>query len=171
MSKARIKADFDMGHYIPYIYNRLKKEYPELTKVQINKIINLYYKKAYDDLTEGYSFIMQNRLGVCHVEKELRKVTFDPETNKIINRVPVNIAETLKMWKEHPEFKHIKFVRYNNDHSQNYVYNLKFSTYSSNYKNKSIYTMKYSRTLKSALSQAIIEKRTNALTKKIYTNE
>lgn len=171
MSKPRIKADYNIRHYIPYIFNRLKHKYPELTKVQINKIINLYYEKAVYDLAEGYSFNMQNRLGTCYVEKEKRKVTFDPETNTIINTVPVNIVETLKLWKEYPEYKKVKYVRYNNDHSQGYVYSLKFTTYGGNYKNKSLYTIKYSRSVKSALNLGIMEKRTNALTKKIYKNE
>lgn len=162
MAKERMKSDYSIKYFIPYIYNRIKKTYPNISKVTINKVLTMYFEMAMKDLAEGNEIVLPNKLGSLYITKRKCSVTIDPETGNIKNTFPINIAESIKLWKDKPELKGIRFVRYTNEHSNNYSFNLRFGLKKAMYRNKQIYSFQFGKAMKKELNTAIKEKRTQA---------
>lgn len=121
MRKDRIKADYTIEHILSYIYVRIKKIYPTVSQKDIRKIVRRYYEMSLEDLALGNTIYLGNRLGNLYVVKEKREITYNPDTNEIINKLPINFPETLKMWKEHPELKNKRYIRFTNEHT-NFIF-------------------------------------------------
>ena len=103
-----------------------------------------------------------NKLGSLYLTKELRGVVYDEVNDKIINNLPVNINETLKLWKKKPLLKNKTFVRFTNEHSDNYTFRLHYQNSKAIYKNKNIYNFQFSKPLKYELGQNIFKKKVDA---------
>lgn len=165
MAKQRIKKDYGSNHFIPYIYNRVKKLYPDVDKVTIAKILTMYYDLSIDDLIEGNEIILPNKLGSLKLSKRKCTVKIDPDTDEVINTFPVNIAESLKLWKLKPELRGKKFVRYTNEHSKNYTFSLSYGFSKAVFTNKHLYSFKYTKGVKGRLHESIMDNKTDAFLK------
>lgn len=165
MTKQRIKSDYSINHFVPYVYNRIIKMYPNITKKQVNLILTMYYDMCVDDLVEGNDIELPSRLGTLKLNKRKCAVTFDEETGQIINTFPVNIAESIKLWKDKPELRGKKFVRYTNEHSKNYTFGLSYGLRTALFTNKQVYSFMYSKGVKKKLKNSIYENKTDAFLK------
>lgn len=158
MSKDRIKANYIMKHITQYVTTRMVKEFPGITEKDIRKAIRRYFELCIDDLTRGNHIYFGAKLGNLYVVKEKREIKYDPETDQIINTLPVNIAETLKLWKARPELRKKKFIRYTNEHSDGYMYRLKYEVSMATFKGKQYYNFKYSKPVREKLNENINNK-------------
>lgn len=161
--RKRIKADYKTKYYVDYIYKRLNKKYG-LTYPQISKIIDMYHDQAREDLAKGEPIYFKHKLGNLRVYKEKREVKLD-ENGNIINNLPINLPETLKLWKKKPELKHKTYVRYLNEHSDGFYFTLSYQLSKANYKYKNIYNFKFNATLKQILHKNILNKEVDAYIK------
>lgn len=168
MAKKRIKADFKMDNFVTYIYYRLVKIYPEITHVQIRSVLRKYFEYCKDDLGVGTKVYMGSILGNLYLEKRFGEIKYDEENDKIINTLPVNIHETLKLWKERPELRKVRFVRYTNEHSGGYSFRLKYEKSLAKYSNKTFYDFKFSDPVRDAINKGVSEKKTDAYINKYY---
>lgn len=160
--KQRIKCNYCTKYYAPYAFHRIKDKYPNIKINDIHRALNLYFKYATEDLALGHKVVLLNKLGSLYLTKELRGVEYNEETGKIINTFPVNIHETVKLWKQKPELKNKTFVRFTNDHSDNYTFRLHYQNSKAIYKNKNIYNFQFSKPLKKKLGQNIFNKKVDA---------
>lgn len=160
--RKRIKYTYANKYYSAYAHYRIKKKFPEITRNQCAQAISLYFQYAADDLSTGTKISFLNKLGAIYLSKQKREVTYNPETNKIINYLPVNIYESLKLWKARPDLYNKTFVRYTNDHSDGFVYRFHYEHSKAIYKNKNIYDFKINRTLKHRLRDNIYDKKVDA---------
>lgn len=157
---ARTKSNYNTKYYVDYIWKRLNKKYG-LTYPQISAIIKGYHQLAREDLALGEPVYLKNRLGNLRLTKEKREIRVDEEGN-IINNLPINLPETLKLWKAKPELKQKKFIRFINKHSDGYLFRLSYQISKANYKYKNIYNFRYNATLKKKLHKNIIDKKVEA---------
>lgn len=158
----RIKYRYNVRYFSAYSHYRIVKKFPEITRNDCAKIIKEYFKLAEEDLACGQKISLVNKLGGLYLTKQLREVKYDEETGKVVNNLPVNIPETLKLWKSKPELKRKVFVRFVNDHSNGFVFNLHFETSKAIFKNKKIYAFQFSRPLKEKLNKNILDKKVDA---------
>lgn len=156
--RPRIKARYGIRWYAAYAHYRIRKLYPQYTREDIHKCLMVYFALAQEDLAKGERIYLNNKLGSLYLAKEKKSVTYNAETGEIINTLPVNIPETLKLWKQKPELRGKRFVRFTNDHSNNFVFKLIFNVRRANYKNKSLYNFKFNKTLKKKLAENIRNK-------------
>lgn len=166
MRKSRIKANYIMDHILSYVYVRIKKAHPQISQIDVRTILKRYYELCLEDLALGNTIYLGNRLGNLYVEKEKREIIYNPDTNEIKNKLPINLPETLKMWREHPELKNKRYVRFTNEHSNGYVFRLKYEVSKANFKNKQYYDFKFSKPVKSKLNENILNKKTEAFLSK-----
>lgn len=146
-------------YYIDWIHTRVKN-YANYTKIA--QVIELYHDLAREDLSEGEAFYLRKNLGVLQVMKQKREVEVDEITNTVKNNMPVNWRETWKLWKSHPDLQQKSFVRYENEHSDNYQFRLYYSLGRAKYNNKHAYSFKFNAKLKSLLSFKIKNKKCDA---------
>lgn len=158
VKRPRIKARYGIRWYAAYAHYRIKKIYPQYTREHIHNILMLYFKLAQEDLAKGERIYLNNKLGSLYLVKDQKSVIFNEETGEIINTLPVNIPETLKMWRQKPELRGKRFVRFTNDHSNNFVFKLVFNVRRANFRNKNLYNFKFNRTLKKKLADNIRNK-------------
>lgn len=164
--RKRIKSKYRMEHLISYVSWRIKKKYPGVEYKDIRLVIRLYFDYCGEELALGNKIYLNKKLGNLYLEKQKREIKYNPETDTIENNLPVNIPETLKLWREYPELRKKKFVRFTNDHSNGYTFRLKFEVSKANFKNKQVYDFKFSETIKKKLSSNIIEKKVDAFLNK-----
>lgn len=180
--RPRIKYKYNIRYFAAYAHYRTKKLYPDYSRNDIHKALTLYFELAGKDLEKGTKINLLNKLGNIYLSKEKREVTMDTETGKIKNTLPINIPETLKMWRENPELRQKRYVRFTNDHSDGYMFRFRYETSRAIYRNKNIYEMQINRTLKKNMIQNIHDKKVDAFIinkeddfinryKKIGTNE
>lgn len=160
--KKRIKGNYTSKYFSPYAYHRVKKQFPGYTINQIHQALTLYFQLAGEDLALGNKVNFLNKLGALYITKEKREVTYDIETGKITNDMPINIGETVKLWAQKPELKQKTFIRYTNEHSNGFLFNLHYQISKAVYKNKNIYTFQFNRGLKERLSENIFDKKVDA---------
>jgi len=158
----RVKADYKSKNYIGYVQRRCDLDYNKIAA-----IIKLYHQLAREDLALGEAIFLKQELGTLRPEKELRELDIK-EDGTIINNLPINKAETFKLWRKKPELKGKTFIRYTNQHSDGYYYTLNWIRSHAKFKNKLIYNFQFNRKLKSMLSQNIIDKKTDAYAKRKF---
>lgn len=161
MQRNRITADLTNRNYVPHLHKKLVKTYPELTQTMVAKILDTYFSLAQDDLSRGNSTELGAGLGELIVTKKKKSVFLNEEGN-VVNDMPVDMAETYKLWRENPSLKGKRFVRYMNDHSDGYQYRLVFRSAKGKWKNRTVYKFQFSNTLKKKLSENIINGQTEA---------
>lgn len=159
----RTKADYTSKYFIDYIHRRLNKKYG-LTYPDISKIISGYHEMAREDLAKGEPIYMKKQLGNLKLYKEQREVKVD-ENGDIVNTLPINLPETLKLWKLKPELKHKTYIRYLNKHSGGFYFTFSYQLSKATYKYKYCYNFKFNRTLKQKLSKNIHNKEVDAYIK------
>lgn len=169
--KPRITARYNLRYFSAYCWNRTKKKYPQYTQTDISRAIMMYYELAREDLAKGMKINMSNKLGNLYLSKEKRGVTFNPETGIIRNTLPINIGETSKLWRDKPELKNKTFIRYTNDHSDNFYFSLHYQLSKAIYKNKNVYDFKFNRGLKKKLVTNIHDKQVDAYLIPNYKDE
>lgn len=162
VKRKRIKYRYNIRYFSAYAHYRIVKKFPSITRNDCAKIIKTYFELAEEDLATGQKISLVNKLGGLYLTKELREVKYDEETGKVINNLPVNIPETLKLWKAKPELKRKIFVRFVNEHSNGFVFNLHFETSKAIFRNKKIYNFQFSRPLKEKLNKNILDKKVDA---------
>jgi hypothetical protein len=162
IKKKRIKGNYTSKYFSPYCFHRLKKQFPGYTINQIHQALTLYFELAREDLSLGNKVNFLNKLGALYITKQKREVKYDIQTGKITNEMPINIGETVKLWKQKPELKQKTFVYYTNDHSDGYLFNLHYQISKAVYKNKNVYTFQFNRGLKVELSDNIFDKKVDA---------
>lgn len=170
MKRPRIKADYLMDHFVSYIYTRTKKTDPEITQIDIRTILKRYFELAVEDLALGNTIYLGSRLGNLYVIKQKREIKFNPDTNEIENKLPINFPETFKLWRDYPELKNKRYIRFTNEHSDGYMFRLKYETSKAMYKNKQFYDFKYSKPVKDKLNENILNKKTDAFLNKYEIN-
>lgn len=161
IKRSRIKADYNNNQYVSHVFWKIKKIYPEIDKKMITKIISRYFELTQDDLSHGNTISLGNALGDLYLVKVERKVYMN-DNGELINNLPVDQNATNILWKQKPELRGKTFVRHINAHSSGYLFKLKHYLFRTSLKNKSLYSFKFSRTLKTNLSQNIINKEVNA---------
>lgn len=149
----KIKVDYGSDRIAIEANKLLKTNYP--TKL-INIIIRDIMAAISDEvIINSYIYRLPNGLGMIYVDKKkpfVKRVDGVIRTNK-----PIDMHSTLKLWESNPEAKEKKIkVRFENYHTDGYVYRLKYSTNKSNFKNKSAYKMRFNRILRQKLHKAII---------------
>lgn len=157
----RIKADYKNRQYISHIFWRIKKIYPDIDQKKVNKIVSRYFELAREDLAHGNTVSLGANLGDLYLVKVKRKVYMNDQ-GVLVNNLPVDQGATNKLWKAKPELRGLKFVRHINAHSSGFLFKLKHYFFGSQVKNKSVYSFKFCRTLKSNLSENIINKEVEA---------
>lgn len=169
MRKPRIKANYTIEHILSYVFVRMKKINPNIDQKLIRKVIKRYFELCADDIALGNTIYLGGKLGNLYLEKSKKEIKYDPETNQITNNLPINFPETLKLWKEYPELKNKRYIRFTNEHSNGYIFRLKYEVSKANFKNKQYFNFKYSKPVKDKLSKNIIDKKTDAFLNK-YSN-
>lgn len=167
--RKRRKANYTSNHYTPYYSRRILKEFDNISKKDLNRAVAMYFELCREDLALGNKINLQNKLGNLYLKKEKREVYLD-ENGEIVNKLPINIRETAKLWREKPELKNKTFVRYVNDHTENHLFSLHYEVGKAVFKNKSVYNFIFNRGLKSELSENIFDKKVDAFLKK-YKDE
>lgn len=160
--RKRIKYRYNIRYMSAYAHYRIVKKFPEIKRNDCAKIINTYFEMAQDDLSSGNKISLMNKLGGLYLTKELREVEYDAENDKVINNLPVNIPQTLKLWKQRPELRNKTFVRFTNDHSGGFSFKLHFESSKAVFKNKRIYKFQFARPLKEKLVKNIFDKKVDA---------
>lgn len=158
----RISGDYFTKHFAPYAFNKLKYKYPNLKPIDVYRAITGYYALAQEDLSLGKKINLKLKLGNFYVAKEKREVKYDPQTDKIINNLPINLAASLKLWRNRPDLRMKTYVRYTNEHSNGYLFSLHYETSKAVFKNKSIYVFQFNEKLKEKLNLNIIDKKVDA---------
>jgi hypothetical protein len=162
IKRKRIKARYSIRYFSAYAHYRTRRKWPQYTREDIHRAIVMYYNLAQEDLAKGHKITFLNKMGGLYLTKEERGVTYDPETDRIINTLPINIYASIEMWKEKPELKNKTFVRYTNEHSDGFLFKLHFQTSKAIFKNKLVYSFKFNRTLKKKLVKNIRDKKVDA---------
>lgn len=160
--RKRIKARYTTKYYSSYAFNRIKKKYPQVKMNDVHRALTMYFELAQEDLATGQKISFLNKLGGLYLSKERRGVEYNEETGKITNKLPINIPETQKLWKLKPELKNKTFVRFTNDHSDNYLFKLHFEASKAIFKNKQVYKFQFHRLLKRKLVDNIHDKKVDA---------
>lgn len=101
-------------------YNITQKKFTDILKVINQKIRN-------EIITKNFEYKMPFRFGTISVVKFKNKPFVNPDTDKIRNVNAVNWIATHKMWEDKPETKHKKVIRYDNKHTDNYVFTIKYN--------------------------------------------
>lgn len=161
--KKRTKANYTSKYYVDFIFKRLSKKY-DIGYPEIAAIISGYHEMAREDLAKGEPIYLKKQLGNLRVWKEKREVKIN-DKGEVVNNLPINLPETLKLWEKKPELKHKTYVRYLNKHSDGFYFTLSYQMSKANYKYKYIYNFKFNATLKKQLSQNIINKEVDAYIK------
>ena len=159
-----MKSNYNTKYYVDYIHRRMNPKHG-LTYPQISSIIRRYHELAREDLAVGEAIYFENQLGNLKLYKEKREVSINSK-GEVVNNLPINIHETLKLWKEKPELKHKTFVRFLNKHSDGYVFKLSYQISKANYKYKNVYNFKFNSTLKKMLYKNILDKKVEAYIQK-----
>lgn len=160
----RTKGNYTTKYYVDYIWKRLNKKHG-LTYPQISKILSRYHELAREDLAKGEPIYFKNRLGNLRLDKEKREVTINKE-GEVVNNLPINIHETLKLWKQRPELKQKTYVRFLNRHSDGYLFSFSYQISKANFKYKNVYNFNFNATLKQMLHKNIMDKKVEAYIKK-----
>ena len=160
--RKRISARYSIRYFSAYSHYRIRKKYPQYTREDVHRAIVMYFDLAQEDLSKGDKIHLVNKLGSLYLTKEQRSVTYNEETGKVLNTLPINIPDTLKLWKSKPELRNKTFVRYTNDHSDGFLFRLKYQLSRAIFKNKKIYCMQFNRTLKAKLVKNIKDKKVDA---------
>jgi len=161
--RKRTKANYTSKYYIDYIYKRLNKKYG-LTYPDISKIISGYHNMAREDLAKGEPIYFKKQLGNLQLYKERREVTINAK-GEIVNNLPINKAETFKLWRLKPELKHKTYVRFLNKHSDGFYFSFSYQISKANFPNKKVYNFHFNATLKKKLTKNIINKEVDAYIK------
>jgi len=162
VKRKRIVSRYSIRYFASYSWRRIKKVYPQYTREDISRCITTYLELAQEDLALGTKIHFLNKLGSLYLQKDKREVTYNIETGKILNTLPVNIYDSLKLWKQKPELRNKTFVRFTNDHSNGYLFRFRYETSKAMFKNKKVYSFKFSRTLKGKLVKNIRDKKVDA---------
>jgi hypothetical protein len=163
MAKGRIKSDYNTKYFVDFIFKRLNPKHG-LTYPQISKIIKMYHQMAREDFTKGEPFYFKEKLGNLQLWKEKREVYIDDEGN-LVNELPVNWRATYKLWKEKPHLKKKTYIRYVNEHSDNFMFTTSYQISKADFKYKSVYVFQFNATLKKILSENIHEGEVDAFVK------
>lgn len=161
--RKRTKANYTSKYYIDYIYKRLNKKYG-LTYPDIANIVMGYHDLAREDLAKGEPIYLKKQIGNLQLYKEKREVTIN-EKGEVLNKLPINLPETFKLWKQRPELKHKKYIRFLNKHSDGFYFSFSYQLSKANYKYKYVYNFKFNATLKKKLYKNIINKEVDAYIK------
>jgi len=169
--RKRVKYTHNIRHFSAYAHYRIRRKYKEILRNDCAKIINTYFQLAQEDLSLGNKVNFLNKLGNLYLTKEKREVVYNKETGQLYNMLPVNIYDSLKLWRQKPELRGKTFVRYTNEHSNGYVYNLTYELSKAKYKNKNIYRFQFHRKLKEKLRDNIFDKKVDAFLLVKYNNK
>ena len=152
-SEGKIKAHYGMKYY----YKHFKKLHPEL------KISNAVYYSVISDfnheiidliIEDNLEYIMPYLGSSLSVKKSKRIPRI--ENGKLYNPTPVDWVATNKLWNEDEEARTKKLlVRYLNNHTSKYVFNIHFKKHIRSFMNKNIYSFKSNRTFARLLGKRI----------------
>lgn len=161
VNKSR-KIDFVKKHLLSYVFYKLRPK--NFAYRDISNIIGEYQKLLADDISNGQPVKLANGLGSFQLSKIKRGVSVN-DNGEVINNMPIDMIRTFEFWKEHPEFKGKKYIRFVNDHTNGYLFCLNFRLKSATFKLKSFYTFRKSRVLTKALSDNIKNGKVDAIIK------
>lgn len=106
-------------------------------------------------LYSSFDFNMPFRLGMLGIRKRRLTPWFDEDEN-LVNPLPINWGETLKLWEVDPKAKEEKkLVRHYNQHTKGFVARWYFSKKTATFKWKSAYAFIPCRTAKKELSKIL----------------
>lgn len=127
-----------------------------LTQTQYSFILKMFNEAIGHELIfNNFNFKMPYRLGNLVILKNKPKIYVDKD-DKVINCLPVDWKETLKLWEEDPKAKlEKKLIRCVNEHFNGYVAKFKYDRSNARYANKTVYNFIPCRTLKIALAKAV----------------
>ena len=139
-----------------YVPNKDNKHY--VTKKKFRNIIQDFNEMMLEEIVlNNYEFKLPFRMGKFSLRKLKPKKKID-STNRLINKNPIDFQSTLQLWEKDAEAKAKKvFIRYNNKHSNGFVFFIFYDKKSANYKNKSVYHMKFHRKTKLFINKAVKE--------------
>lgn len=156
------KVDFVKKHILSYVYYRLKDT--GITYKQVSDVLTRYQGLLAKDIENGKLVVFREGLGSLQLSKIKRTIEVDEDGN-IINNMPIDINRTMKFWKEHPEHKNKKYIRFINEHSDGYLFSLDYRFKRSSFRLRSFYTFKKNSTMTSNLSKNIKEGKVDAIIK------
>lgn len=162
----KIKIDYGNCNYYRFYKSRYINTNPKLynvsSKLYLQILSEFNEMLVQVMLDENIDYKLPYNLGTIGIRKY--KPKFKTENGKIIaNKLPIDPIETRKLWESNPDAKARKiYVRFNNKHSEGFVFKLYWAKSKALFKNKTIYTMSFKRSFKRMLAQRIKEKSIDA---------
>lgn len=152
--EGKIKADFGSKDYYKYYCQNSKN--PQ-SKQKFNKVIDEFNKAVVDlIINEGLEF-RPVKLGMTFCVRKIQKIP-RIEDNKLINNAPIDWKATKLLWKENILAAEKKtLIRFLNNHTSKYVFNIKIVKGNHFYTNKQYYRFKPCRSFQRNLAKRILD--------------
>ncbi len=151
----KIEGGYGMNDYYKFFCERNPDV--NIDKKKFNKIVSQFNKEIADSIIEDLEFQMPMKMGKLEMLKQERK----PYINKdgvLINNTPIDWKRTKKLWEADKDAKEKKvLIRYNNNHTNNYVFRIFYNKKKAHYKNKSVYFFKPVRSLSRSIAKRIMD--------------
>lgn len=155
----KLESHYNLPHYYDFYRESTFKNdwnHPYYIKRSLyNKILKEYYKEISRMIIyENYEYKLPSRLGVICIRKykPLNKI----ENGELINKLPVDIGATMKLWNSNEEARKKKILlRHLNKHTDGYVAKFFLIKHTANFKNKSLYNFTATRTNKREVTVAL----------------
>lgn len=150
----KIKSDYGIPDYYKHYKIKCKDTVDNYQKFSI--ILNAINQELANKFaSSGYELKFPKRMGMLCIGRKKGKVWFDEEGNLKTNR-PVNWKKTLELWATDESARTNKvLIRFENKHSDGFLYKIFYRRSSANYKNKSIYLINPNRELSRMFANSI----------------
>ena len=149
--KSKIKVDYRMPDYYKFYKKNLENPVDKHKYKQVIEDFNLELQDLL--LFKGVTYKMPGLNFELVLKKSKR--TSKVKDGKLYTNIPINWVATRKMWEEHPETKNNRYVRYNNSHSNNYVFKIYLKKFKSAFKFRSLYKFDIVRQFKRKIGKEI----------------
>ena len=149
----KIEAHYGMNDYYKYFCKRNPDI--NISKQKFHKIVSEFNKELADSLIEDLEIQLPFKMGVLEMRKEERKPYINKE-GRLVNNIPVDWKKTKLLWETDAEAKERKIlIRYNNKHTNNFVFRIIYNKRKALFKNKSVYFFKPVRSLSRNIAKRI----------------
>lgn len=148
------KADYGIKDYREFY----KKKYnSDITTEKYNKIIKVFNQAIIDLIIDkGIKY----KIPFMNFELYVAKLKQKPKivNGKLVNNRPINWKATHELWDKNDEAREKKLlIRYNNDHSSNYVFRIYMKKFKSTLRTRNYYKFKAIRSFKQKLHNKIMK--------------
>lgn len=152
-TEGKINSDFGNKDYYNYYHEKSKNP---VSKAKFSKVVEQFNKGIVDlIINEGLEFT-PIKLQITFCVRKIKKIP-RIENNKLINKGPIDWKSTNLLWEENSEAKEKKLLlRYQNNHTSKYVFNIKIIKGVSRYTNKQYYRFKPCRSFQRSLAKRIL---------------